>query len=1421
MSMKPRTSRRATILILVVSLLALLFVIVTGFLSLARVDRQMLGDVRQADLTDAILEDTDDWVQSLIVDQLAGDTGQLVGGGDAQSCSYEDIPGYRGSRWLAALEPVWDEGATHKANRYAPPPPPTNKSWWVLEFLCWPAVTSLDGSLSSPEPFALYELMRDYDFDDQALQVSDVQWNARNPFMDADGDGVPDSHFLLNASVIQAANAAASAPVSVPVYESDDAGGGDIDHKPFRIFQLPPAGSTVAADIRNHARWQRYDENARYDVAVRVVSHGGMVTLDAPTLYDSSGLGQGLAPFNREFSVDLFDAVRNSSDVSGMRDQFGYDMDDNRLDDLFDDLHANARAVEPLLRRRFLLPGHGERVGRQWRRQVPPVLAKLQGERSGWQGFPWTFLPQIKGVMLAGMPPNDWQRVNIGVDVPGGDQDDERLKWSRSVSLRATEYDDVDHAPKPEVLLKGYDRRHLITTVNYSDELARKQVQNDPQPSSARPLDLNEDRGSTYQGELKFYLGEVAKAFREVNPDTGQPQSDSGCYSYDPLIGNVIIERLARIYFDMLGGHDEWSDVKHEPNDPSDSGKEAVSLRQQAFMLAVNTVAFAAPRSTNESAPGFVPVVSYSDTRDPTVLNWVDNPRGNGMGANNLRYVGYSAQPFLTEAIAYTDDPADPNDPNDPNGPKATTAVAVELYNPSDPYYDDSTDVHGRNVDVFRLWLGQLGVSVGGEVGTVPARLTAATPGPLNGRSFAKLVLKESGGENDHFDSIVADALPDEPSILTMMDIDDPDSGPFSVVLWRWDWRYDNNGNPVQVWFPIDEIEIDPGVDSTPGRIPEEGYWNSAYRDTSPNRFLGGRDEDGDGIPDDLNKDGKPDYPRWNIVTRTKRNDSSGDPDDPNNVASKDTPQKVTVGKPAWLAYGQQSKGVITSPDFVGVPSVAFSPTTPLITMNAGPPAEDSLSLYQRFNNLPMFGNTRDLRPRSFPTVGFMLFIPRFSHVHRSFELGAEDALIPMSEVLAREWNNRGYSNAVQGLPASQYPADFGHMPIFDNTQPVVGKSYLDDVGDLPWGLLVFDYFTTLDPLQDRNGDGQPDIDPLRVPGRININTAPWYVLANLPMLGPVPNGHTGVVPVVPLDGEVTPAYPSPSFWAPVAGTLNGAGLDGNARLLCLDVLYTGDKPGTSMPYYDPDTANLRYRLGPWLAQSAGAYRDGIQYVANTADRFQVYSNSHDRNVSGGVYSPYRDLARYGTVRGRATAAGGRPTEFGFISVGELLNVKGFDSSTDVELRTVASNGAASADTSVARGDFIKAVSLLALLDTQYLTTRSNTFTIYTSVMDREDPESSMRSQVTLDRSNLLPRLTYAFYDPQTGRSYPVDAYLNEPAVSTLPMQPLLLDLKKGAGGQPGKDEIPETPVRMTNEGARPQVIAKERGGYFNARYDD
>jgi hypothetical protein len=360
------------------------------------------------------------------------------------------------------------------------------------------------------------------------------------------------------------------------------------------------------------------------------------------------------------------------------------------------------------------------------------------------------------------------------------------------------------------------------------------------------------------------------------------------------------------------------------------------------------------------------------------------------------------------------------------------------------------------------------------------------------------------------------------------------------------------------------------------------------------------------------------------------------------------------------------------------IPATPLGPRVPLYVMNAslGMTQEEIHGAY---------------RPAAFPTVGFLAYVPRFAHKVDGIAVPTTLRRYAMGRVMYEHWFEH-----YTGLTV---PADFGHMPLFDNKS----QDSTDETGELPWGLRVFDYFTTLNP-RDPNGDGDINdaLDPYRVGGRININTASWYVLAGLPIIGPNGEGN------LPIQGYVNPAATSPAFYSYDAGVLVGEGspLSGSEPRFYADVLMNDGW----------------WRLGPYLAEAAAAYRDRVQYVETT----EPYAYAWQRNDTSQQW--YRRTDIYGEVRGHSDAR-----TRGFVSIGELANVVGFDRSKPLDV--------SSADATVlGEGDFMKAASLLALLDTQFLTTRSNTFTVYTALLDREDPQASVRSQITVDRSNLLPR---------------------------------------------------------------------------------
>jgi hypothetical protein len=249
--------------------------------------------------------------------------------------------------------------------------------------------------------------------------------------------------------------------------------------------------------------------------------------------------------------------------------------------------------------------------------------------------------------------------------------------------------------------------------------------------------------------------------------------------------------------------------------------------------------------------------------------------------------------------------------------------------------------------------------------------------------------------------------------------------------------------------------------------------------------------------------------------------------------------------------------------------------------------------------------------------------------------------------------------------------------------------------------------------------------------------------------------------------------------------------------------------------FLDTDAINGWLRLGPYYAQAIASYRDQLRLASDPsplssgqnplwfADRRNSISDADGasrqdmqyRLESSSISPPGDGLGGflYGAIRrGDGTS---NPFKYGFISLGELANVKGFDSPvytgttgarTEVKYNPLGQHyNSASA---FIHPDFFKAVSLLALLDTNFLTTRSNTFTVYMTLMNRDpdQQQSSVRVQYTVDRSNLLPQLAI---DPVTG-------------------DPLMQTTQYGG----------TAPIVIQPEGL-PEIIARRESGYYDMQY--
>ncbi len=214
-------------------------------------------------------------------------------------------------------------------------------------------------------------------------------------------------------------------------------------------------------------------------------------------------------------------------------------------------------------------------------------------------------------------------------------------------------------------------------------------------------------------------------------------------------------------------------------------------------------------------------------------------------------------------------------------------------------------------------------------------------------------------------------------------------------------------------------------------------------------------------------------------------------------------------------------------------------------------------------------------------------------------------------------------------------------------------------VEHLPWGQLVFDYFTVLPlsndgPYTDKNNPIDPaslprvDMEGLRVHGRININAAPWTVLSGLPL-----------IPMKKMPGP---------FRDKIRNVVDPTG------------------------WYDDDQAA---ELGESLARGIVAYREARE----------VTDDPTNPNSPTGDYDQLRGWIQQIPVSRRGT---------GFLTVGELANVH-HDGAKDPLCRI-------DSGMLTLNPDYVRAVALLASLG-DWVTVRSQVFTIYGTLRGEPDPD--------------------------------------------------------------------------------------------------
>jgi len=352
----------------------------------------------------------------------------------------------------------------------------------------------------------------------------------------------------------------------------------------------------------------------------------------------------------------------------------------------------------------------------------------------------------------------------------------------------------------------------------------------------------------------------------------------------------------------------------------------------------------------------------------------------------------------------------------------------------------------------------------------------------------------------------------------------------------------------------------------------------------------------------------------------------------------------------------------------------------------------------------------------AFPTTGSMLLLMRFAN------LGV-DNISNLAPGMA--FTSRLEEDFAVVSGSDTYALDNGRMPVFDTLDlhhvPAASDGMPNGVWQayrpgepmhLPWGQLVFDYFTAL-PLEnegpyrvsggqvDPAAQARVDMGGLRVHGRININAAPWIVMQGLPLM-----------PMERFDYNGNANHP---VYLGLKDALDPAGINGPSDLNGGAV--ADDESGV---------------LGRRRAMAIAAYRD-VRDVVDVID--------------GGATQDYGDNGTT-TSRGWNDADPEFRRGTGFLSVGELANVRheGAAAAFRLDSGMVVDN----ASTLTVDSPYLDAIAVLVSLG-DWVTVRSHVFTIYgtvrggtapepdgnpVNVLDHLDEvnERAMRFQKTIDR---------------------------------------------------------------------------------------
>jgi hypothetical protein len=382
----------------------------------------------------------------------------------------------------------------------------------------------------------------------------------------------------------------------------------------------------------------------------------------------------------------------------------------------------------------------------------------------------------------------------------------------------------------------------------------------------------------------------------------------------------------------------------------------------------------------------------------------------------------------------------------------------------------------------------------------------------------------------------------------------------------------------------------------------------------------------------------------------------------------------------------------------------------------------------------------------AFPTSGSLLLITRYAHVYDPASPSAPgNGPVTVAATLDPHELDR-----IVPIPIPQHMVkiDNGHLPVFDKLQKCKDLDDIQGRLDQPWGQLIFDYFTAL-PLEelvrplavfsgarlidsgnyDADYDilfpGYPVIEPstdhlgASVRGRININSASWWVLDGLPTLPDAsPNTlgttwpATGILTGVPVAEIISPRLDR--FTAPLYPTaaLTDATERPAARFLDMTI----------------DDINQTTALEPPFVNSAN--------LSPTLARYLVSHREFNRPINDPTYGPIQGSNSLNAP--------------GYVTVGAICDVLWNLPVSDLEYVGTSLPASQTIDQlrrwfdpnppnsrPFAYLGYLQLVAPIVRLQ-DWVTVKSHVFTVYATISTTGDPRIDLRTQVTVDRTRCL-----------------------------------------------------------------------------------